>query len=99
MKQRALLAVGTIVMTAIGLGCEDAAKKPVQAHVPGTPVPGGSQVQMAQNNAKQAPASPKTKQQAPPALVELPLTDPKRLLPKSLLPPVPEGKAFLTQKV
>ena len=33
------------------------------------------------------------------ALAPLPLTDAKRPLPNSLLPPVPEGKAYLIQKV
>jgi len=94
MKRRVLLAVATIVMTAIGLGCEDAAKRPVQAHVPGTPVTAS---QTAQNSTPAA--APKAKQQAPPVLAQLPLTDPKRPQPKSLLPPVPEGKAYLVQKV
>ena len=95
MKRPVLLAVGTIVMTAVGLGCEDAAKKPVQAHVPGTPAPGS---QMAQST-KPPSAPSKATQQAPPALAPLPLTDPKRPQPKSLLPPVPEGKAYLVKKV
>ncbi|HKW63237.1 MAG TPA: transglycosylase SLT domain-containing protein [Candidatus Acidoferrum sp.] len=90
-----LLAVGTIVMTAIGLGCEDAAKKPVQAHVPGTPVAASQTAQ----SAKPASNPSKATQQAPPVLAALPLTDPKRSQPKSLLPPVPEGKAYLVQKV
>src|SRR5690242_14933536 len=95
MKRRVLLAVGTIVMTAIGLGCEDAARKPVQAHVPATPVAGS---QMAQS-ATPAATNSKAKQQAPPVLAPLPLTDPKRPQPRSLLPPVPEGKAYLVQRV
>src|SRR5690349_11608153 len=95
MRRRVLLAVGTIVMTAIGLGCEDAARKPVQAHVPATPVAGS---QMAQS-ATPAATNSKAKQQAPPVLAPLPLTDPKRPQPRSLLPPVPEGKAYLVQRV
>ena len=82
-------------MTALGLGCEDAAKKPVQAHISGTPVPGTQTAQ----NAKPASAPSKTPQQAPLVLAPLPLTDPKRPQPKSLLTPVPEGKAYLVQKV
>jgi peptidoglycan lytic transglycosylase D len=82
-------------MTAIGLGCEDAARKPVQAHVPATPVAGS---QMAQS-ATPAATNSKAKQQAPPVLAPLPLTDPKRPQPRSLLPPVPEGKAYLVQRV
>lgn len=81
-------------MTVIGLGCEDAARKPVQAHVPGTPLPGSQTAQ----STKGASASSKPAQ-APPVLAELPLTDPKRPQPKSLLPPVPEGKTYLVQKV
>jgi len=90
-----LLAVGTIVITATGLGCEDAAKKPVQAHVPGTPVPGSQTAQ----STKPAPAPTKTAQQAPAVLAPLSLIDPKRPQPKSLLPPVPDGKAYLILKV
>src|SRR5947207_5585507 len=37
MKRRVLLAASTILVTIVGPGCEDAAKKPAQAHVPGTP--------------------------------------------------------------
>src|SRR5215467_9423362 len=96
MMQRVLLAVGTIVMAVIGLGCEDAARKLVQAHVPGTPVSGGTQVAQ---NTKPALAPSKAKQQAPAVLAELPLTDPKRPLPKSLLPLIPDGKAYLAQRV
>src|SRR5690242_13120918 len=95
MKQQVLLAVGTIVMTAIALGCEDAARKPVQAHVPGTPVPGS---QVAQST-KPVTVPTKTTQQTPPVLAQLPLIDPKRPQAKSLLPPIPEGKAYLVQKV
>lgn len=84
-----------MVMTAIGLGCEDAARKPAQAHVPGTPVPESLTAQ----STKPVPASSKTAQQAPPVLAPLPLTDPKRPQPKSLLPPIPEGKAYLVQSV
>ena len=90
-----LLAVGTIVITATGLGCEDAAKKPVQAHVPGTPVPESRTAQ----STKPAPAPTKTAQQAPAVLAPLSLIDPKRPQPKSLLPPVPDGKAYLVLKV
>jgi membrane-bound lytic murein transglycosylase D len=82
-------------MAAIGLGCEDAARKPVQAHVPATPVAGSL---MAQSTTPAA-ANSKAKQQAPPVLAPLPLTDPKRPQPKSLLLPFPDGKAYLVQKV
>ena len=45
-------------------------------------------------------ASPsQTAQQAAPPLVPLPLTDPKRQPPKSLLAPLPDGKSYLMQKV
>jgi membrane-bound lytic murein transglycosylase D len=47
------------------------------------------------------PASSKAAQktQTPVPLAPLPLTDPKRPQPKSLLPPIPEGKTYLVQKV
>ena len=49
----------------------------------------------------QTPASSKfpQKTQPPVALAPLPLSDPKRPQPKSLLPPAPDGKAYLVQKV
>jgi peptidoglycan lytic transglycosylase D len=94
MKRQVLLAVGTIVMAAIGLGCEDAARKPVQARNPGSPA-------MATVLDAPTPASSKAAQktQTPVPLVPLPLTDPRRPQPKSLLPPIPEGKTYLVQKV
>jgi membrane-bound lytic murein transglycosylase D len=46
-----------------------------------------------------SPATPQAAQQAPPTLVLLPLIDPARQKPKPLLPPVPEGKTYLVQKV
>ena len=95
MKQRVLLAVATIVMSALGLGCDDAARKPVQAHVPGTPAPGTQTAQ----RVNPAAAASRATAQTPPVLAPLPLTDPKRPQPKSLLPPIQEGKAYLVQKV
>src|SRR5436190_4831089 len=94
MKRRVLLAVGTIVMTAIGLGCEDAARKPVQARNPASPA-------MATVLDSPTPASSKAAQktQTPVALTPLPMTDPTRPQPKSLLPPIPDGKTYLVQKV
>lgn len=83
------------MMTAVSPGCEDAVRKPVQAHAPGTPV---SAVQTVQSPPS-APAASKTAQQAPPTLAALPLTDPKRSIPKSLVPPIPDGKTYLVHKV
>jgi peptidoglycan lytic transglycosylase D len=97
MKQRLFLAASTIVITGLGLGCEDAARKPAQAHVPGTQI-SGAQVTAAHVTAA-SPAKSGAAQQAPPSLAPLPLTDPKRPQPKSLLPPVPDGKTYLIQKV
>ena len=89
-----LLAASTIVMAAVGLGCEDATRKPVQAHVPGT------QTTTAHVTATSAAKSEAAQQAQPPvALAPLPLTDPKRPGPKSLLPPFPDGKTYLVQKV
>jgi membrane-bound lytic murein transglycosylase D len=92
MKKRLFLAASTIVVAACGLGCEDATKKPVQAHVPGS---------TATATLVNAPSSakPPAAQQAPPPLAPLPLTDAARPRPKSLLPLVPDGKAYLMQKV
>ena len=69
MKQRVLLAVGTIVMAAIGLGCEDAARRPVQARNPASPA-------MATVLDPPTPARSKAAQktQTPVALTPLPLT-------------------------
>ena len=39
------------------------------------------------------------KTQTPVALTPLPMTDPTRPQPKSLLPPIPDGKTYLVQKV
>ena len=92
MKRRTLLTASTILVTAIGLGCEDAARKPVAAPVPGIPVAA----------ARLAPASPSPSpraQQAAPALAPLPVSDPRRQPPKSLLAPLPDGKTYLMQKV
>ena len=87
-----LLAASTILVTALGLGCEDAARKPVQVRAPGTPA--------AAHVVAASSASPsQTAQQAAPPLVPLPLTDPKRQPPKSLLAPLPDGKSYLMQKV
>jgi membrane-bound lytic murein transglycosylase D len=93
MKRRTLLTASTILVTAVGLGCEDAGRKPVAAHVPAASV-GAARV-AAPSPASQSQAA----QQAAPPLAPLPLTDPKRQLPKSLLAPLPDGKTYLLQKV
>jgi len=88
-----LLAASTILVTMVGPGCEDAAKKPAQAHVPGTPA-------AAAHVAAPSPTwQSQTAQQPAPPLAPLPLTDPKRQPPKSLLAPLPDGKNYLMQKV
>src|SRR5947208_1767238 len=93
MKRRVLLAASTILVTMVGPGCEDAAKKPAQAHVPGTPA-------AAAHVAAPSPTwQSQTAQQPAPPLAPLPLTDPKRQPPKSLLAPLPDGKNYLMQKV
>jgi membrane-bound lytic murein transglycosylase D len=93
MKRRTLLTASTILVTAVGLGCEDAGRKPVAAHVAAASV-GAARV-AAPSPASQSQAA----QQAAPPLAPLPLTDPKRQLPKSLLAPLPDGKTYLLQKV
>ncbi|HEY6947012.1 MAG TPA: transglycosylase SLT domain-containing protein [Candidatus Acidoferrum sp.] len=97
MKLRVLLAASIFVLMTMGWGCEDATRKPVQAHVPATQV-SGTGVTSAHVTAASRPAS-KAAQQIPPSLAPLPLTDPKRPLPSSLLPPMPDGKTYLVQKV
>jgi len=87
-----------MVVAVAGLGCEDATRKPVQAHVPGTQVSGAPVTTT--HVTTPLSASTATQQTQPSmALAPLPLTDAKRPLPNSLLPPVPEGKAYLIQKV
>src|SRR5437868_11500662 len=98
MKRQVLLAASTMVVAVAGLGCEDATRKPVQAHVPGTQVSGAPVTTT--HVTTPLSASTATQQTQPSmALAPLPLTDAKRPLPNSLLPPVPEGKAYLIQKV
>ncbi len=82
MKERFLLAAAAIVLAAGSLGCEDAAKKPVQARVPAL-----------------SPATTAAAQQVPISLPPLPLIDPSRRAPVSLLPRVLDGKDYLIQKV
>src|SRR5947207_4903913 len=94
MKRRVLLAASTIVMAEVGLGCEDATRKPVQAHVPGTQT---TTAHVTATSAASSKAAQKT--QTPVALTPLPMTDPTRPQPKSLLPPLPDGKNYLIQKV
>src|SRR5438445_3136057 len=81
MKERLLIAAGAIVLAVGGLGCEDAAKKPVQARVPAL-----------------SPATAAA-QQVPTSFPPLPLIDPSRRPPASLLPRVLDGKDYLIQKV
>jgi membrane-bound lytic murein transglycosylase D len=82
MKKRFLIPAGAIVLAASGLGCEDAAKKPIQARVPAL-----------------SPTTTAAAQQVPVSLPPLPLTDPSRKPPASLLPRVLDGKDYLIQKV
>ncbi|HEX8879051.1 MAG TPA: hypothetical protein VF749_03430, partial [Candidatus Acidoferrum sp.] len=93
MKRRTLLTASTILVTAVGLGCEDAARKPVAAPVPGAAVGAARLAAASPGSASQGA------QQAAPALAPLPLTDPRRQPAKSLLPPLPDGKTYLIEKV
>ena len=81
MRRGLYIAVCALLLAAAGSGCEDAKKKPVQAHVPAV---------------SQAPAA---SAQVPQTLALLPLTDPSRPRPVSLLSPVLDGKQLLVQKV
>jgi len=82
MKERFLMAAGVIVLAGGGLGCEDAAKKAVQARVPAL-----------------SPSTTAAAQLVPTSLPPLPLIDPSRRPPASLLPRVLDGKDYLIQKV
>src|SRR5690349_12438521 len=79
MKRGLHIAAGTLFFVAGLLGCEDAGKKPVQAHVPAlAPASQGA-------NAKQAAAE----------LAPLPILNPPRRRYVWLLPPFPSGKDYL----
>ena len=85
MQRRLSIAAGAVLFAAVLLGCEDAGKKPVQAHVPAlTPA--------------QAAASRDAKQAAT-ELAPLPILNPPRRHYVWLLPPVPSGKDYLVKKV
>jgi membrane-bound lytic murein transglycosylase D len=81
MKRKRLIAAYLLVPAALGAGCEDAAKKPVQARVPALKPTAADPAQVAAT------------------LAPLPLMDPTRPLPISLLPPVLDGRDYLIQKV
>src|SRR5438552_7267490 len=83
MKRGLQIAAGTLLFAAELLGCEDAGKKSVQAHVPAL-APGPQSA-----NAKQAAVE----------LTPLPILNPPRRHYIWLLPPVPSGKDYLIQKV
>src|SRR5947199_9538464 len=83
MKRGLQIAAGTLLFAAGILGCEDAGKKSVQAHVPAL----ASGPQSA--NAKQAAVE----------LTPLPILNPPRRHYVWLLPPVPSGKDYLIQQV
>src|SRR5437879_1435726 len=83
MAQRLHMAAGALFFAAGILGCEDAGKKSVQAHVPAlAPTPQAA-------NTKQAAVE----------LAPLPILNPPRRHYVWLLPPVPSGKDYLIQKV
>src|SRR5437870_9591018 len=83
MTQRLHIAAGVLFFAASILGCEDAGKKPAQAHVAAlAPAPQAA-------NAKQAAVE----------LAPLPILNPPRRHYVWLLPPVPSGKDYLIQKV
>src|SRR5213082_2715590 len=83
MKRGLHIAGGTLLFAAGILGCEDAGKKSVQAHVPAL-APGPQSA-----NAKQAAVE----------LTPLPILNPPRRHYVWLLPPVPSGKDYLIQRV
>ncbi|HET8923481.1 MAG TPA: transglycosylase SLT domain-containing protein [Candidatus Acidoferrum sp.] len=81
MKQRLCVAASVILMAGGMLGCEDAAKKPAQAHVP-----------------QLSPAA-KTAAQVAAELPLLPIVNAPRRQYVRLLPPIPDAKDYLIQKV
>jgi membrane-bound lytic murein transglycosylase D len=91
MRQRLFIVAGTVFFAAALLGCEDAGKKPVQAHMPAqAPRPASANAGAPQaSNAKQAVAE----------LAPLPILNPPRRHYVWLLPPVPSGKDYLIRKV
>jgi membrane-bound lytic murein transglycosylase D len=85
MQRRLSIAAGAVLFAAGLLGCEDAGKKSVQAHVPAlTPMQAATS-----KDAKQAVAE----------LAPLPILNPPRRHYVWLLPPVPSGKDYLIRKV
>src|SRR6266446_3849481 len=84
MKRGLHIAGGTLLFAAGILGCEDAGKKSVQAHVPAL---------------APAPQAANGKQTAAVELAPLPILNPPRRHYVWLLPPVPSGKDYLIQKV
>src|SRR5216117_41659 len=83
MTQRLHIAAGTLLFAAGILGCEDAGKKSVQAHVPAL-APGPQNT-----NAKQAAVE----------LAPLPILNPPRRHYVWLLPPIPNGRTVLISRV
>src|SRR6266478_7282322 len=84
MKRGLHIAGGTLLFAAGILGCKDAGKKSVQAHVPAL---------------APAPQAANGKQTAAVELAPLPILNPPRRHYVWLLPPVPSGKDYLIQKV
>ena len=76
--------IGMALLGVVICGCEDAARKSIQAHAPATSL---------------APSRASTRQTAAPELAKLPLLNPSPQASASLLKPVPDGKALLAQKV
>lgn len=88
---------GTAIL-AIGLaGCEDAARKPLRAAVPTSQAPAGAGTPSAASSSASSSAYQHQIDQL--TLGPLPLWNPGVRPPKSLLPPIPDGKTLLIAKV
>src|SRR5712672_3072583 len=75
-------------------GCDDAGKRPVQAHVP-SPSPGPAPAQAAVIHFTPVSSQPQNPQQ----VISLPLWTRQAQLPVSLLPAIPDGRTRLMAKV
>ena len=86
-----------LTLAASAFGCDDAGKRPVQAHVPSLE---HFPAQPAQ--AQRAPihvTAASTQPQSPQQTIPLPLWSREAQLPVSLLPPIPDGRTLLMAKV
>ena len=94
--QRHLLPLAALVVCSAVLlgGCDDAGKRPTQARVPATSMAFGDPTPTPNRPEQNAPAA-----QSSLGGVALPLTNPVPRPNFSLLPPIPDSKTYLAQRV